>query len=101
MNREETKKAIAVMQAYVDGKQIEAAQEGYQYTLQEGCDSPLWDWSSYRYRVMPEPIECWLNVIDGQTCSVVGTVYMTKEAAEITSKMSHCWTTRKFREVIE
>lgn len=79
------------MQAYVDGKQIEA-------TGQEGCDSPLWDWSSYNYRVKPEPIECWVNVIDEKTCS---TVYMTKEDAEITSKMSHCWTTRKFREVIE
>ena len=99
MNRVETKKAIAVMQAYVDGKQIEAAQENYTSTLQEGCDSPLWDWSSYSYRVKPEPIECWVNVLDGEICS---TVYMTKEEAdEMRPKMSDGWTTRKFREVIE
>ena len=48
MNRKETERAIAVMQAYVDGKQIEA-------TGQEGCDSPLWDWSKYSYQVKPEP----------------------------------------------
>ena len=95
MNREETKKAIAVMQAYVDGKQIESAQEGCEWR----ASYPIWDWGLNHYRVKPEPIECWVSVLDGETCS---TVYMTKgDADEIRPKMSDGWTTRKFREVIE
>ena len=97
MNREETKKAIAVMQAYVDGKQIESAQQNYKYTLQEGCDSPLWDWSLYSYRVKPEPIECWVTIFNGHVCS---TCHDSEESAShITDKPN--WTVRKFREVIE
>ena len=95
MNREDTKKAIEVMQAYVDGEQIEAKQEGSDWRP----SFPIWDWGPNDYRVKPKPIECWVNVLDGETCS---SVYMSKESAdESRPKLSDGWTTRKFREVIE
>lgn len=51
MNIEETKKAIEVMQAFVDGKEIEYRGNG-------DCDwtklsIPAWDWSKYIYRIKP------------------------------------------------
>lgn len=49
MNREETKKAIEVMQAFVDGKEIEVACVGQ--TIWDEADSPCWDFYSYNYRV--------------------------------------------------
>ena len=93
MNREETKKAIAVMQAYVDGKQIEAAQEGSEWR----ASLPIWDWGPNEYRVKPEPIECWVTIFNGHVCS---TCHDSEESAShITDKPN--WTVRKFREVIE
>lgn len=64
MNKEETKRRIAVMQAYVDGKEIEfydADDEKWVTT-----ESPLWNYNiRYRVRLMPKyrPFEsseeCW------------------------------------------
>lgn len=52
MNREETKKAIAVMQAYVDGKEIQVSIiPGYDFAA---C-VPDWDWKRNLYRVSHEP----------------------------------------------
>lgn len=65
MNRKETAKRIKIMQAFVDGKQIE-------FKDCMGCwreaKNPSWDWNSgERYRIKPEPKyrpfknaeECW------------------------------------------
>jgi hypothetical protein len=49
MNREETKKAIEVMQAYVNGAEIEClifANVGYEHTI-----NPQWNWEEVDYRV--------------------------------------------------
>lgn len=54
MNKEETKQAILVMQAFVDGKEIEVMQLkrlGRYYVT----GHPTWDWSEYDYRIKPEP----------------------------------------------
>ena len=58
MNIEQTKEAIAVMQAYVDGKEVqylgkkwdskESFKQDWCYTL-----SPLWNWEHYDYRIKP------------------------------------------------
>ena len=55
MNREDTKKAIEVMQAFVDGEAIE-------YRLVEGepwlnWAGPNWDWVRYEFRIKPNPRE--------------------------------------------
>ena len=53
MTKEETENAIKVMQAYVDGKQIEYCKvEEKEWKL---CDTPLFDWNAFNYRVSIEP----------------------------------------------
>ena len=56
MNREDTKHAIAVMQAFVDGAEIEF---GFG---PQALRSPAWDWSSDKnmYRIKPMPRESWV-----------------------------------------
>ena len=60
MNIEETKEAIKVMQAFVDGKEIELIFREGRDTW-EYCVSPLgpgFDWSEFKYRIAePEPVE--------------------------------------------
>ncbi len=55
MNIEETKKAIAVMQAFVDGKKIER-QGGY------AIKDPEWNWTDNDYTIVPERIVGWAVV---------------------------------------
>lgn len=63
MNREDTKKAIAVMQAYVDGKEIETRW----HSKYESCCNPAWHWddAAMNYRVKPEPRV--IEVREGET----------------------------------
>jgi hypothetical protein len=50
---------IAVMQAAVDGKQIEwreaLSRQGWRPATE-----PWWNWSEFEYRVKPEPREWWI-----------------------------------------
>ena len=53
MNRDETIEAIKVMQAFVDGKEVqylgkELFKQDWCYTL-----TPLWNWEHYDYRIKP------------------------------------------------
>lgn len=51
MNIEETKEAIRVMQAFVDGKEVECWHHGL-----EGWDTtknPSWDWLNSTFRIKP------------------------------------------------
>jgi hypothetical protein len=50
MNKEQTLKAIEVMQAYVEGKKIHYSDNGWDW---EVVDSPSWDWIGIVYRVKP------------------------------------------------
>ena len=59
MNREETKAAIEVMQAYVDGAEIEFANIGEDEWAKKTLHM-MWDWVHYRYRIKPKPREFWL-----------------------------------------
>lgn len=65
MDRKETAERIKIMQAFVDGKQIE-----FKDSVGRWCEAknPLWNWDSGRkYRIKPEPKyrsfkdaeECW------------------------------------------
>ena len=58
--KKETEKMIAVMQAYVDGAQIEVREAnskhwGLSWSHSQGLN--VWNWSSYRYRVKEQPKE--------------------------------------------
>lgn len=56
-----TAEKIAVMQAYVDGKQIEIASDevgsGRWYAWPVFCSSPEWNWEQNDYRIYEEPKE--------------------------------------------
>ena len=53
MTKEETENAIKVMQAYVDGKQIEyCIRKDKKWEL---CGDPLFNWSTFDYRISKEP----------------------------------------------
>lgn len=50
MNTEETKEAIRVMQAFVDGKEVEYKRHDGFWML---TTLPLWNWNSIEYRRKP------------------------------------------------
>jgi len=54
MNIEQTKEAIRVMQAFVDGKEVEylhSGTEGWVTTT-----NPSWNWTNCFYRIKPTPV---------------------------------------------
>ena len=51
MNIEETKAAIRVMQAFVDGKEVECWDRGLEGW--ETTNNPSWDWMDCTFRIKP------------------------------------------------
>jgi hypothetical protein len=62
MTIEETKEAIKVMQAFVDGKKIEITNNSTEPNTWTDFydDSPTWNWYVFSYRIKPEPKEFWI-----------------------------------------
>ncbi len=69
MTKEDIAECIKVMQAYVEGKQIQYVDsETEDWT---DIESPIWNWDIYNYRVKPEPKyrsfknadECWQEML--------------------------------------
>ena len=58
MNREETIEAIKVMQAFVDGEDIQCSFRASQDAWEQM--EPEWQWAIYRYRSVPKPREWYL-----------------------------------------
>jgi hypothetical protein len=52
MNIEQTKEAIRVMQAFVDGKDVQSMYEG-KWSL---VHVPRWNWDDTQYRIKPTPV---------------------------------------------
>jgi hypothetical protein len=52
MNIEQTKEAIRVMQAFVDGKEVEALSPDKKWRRTPG---PRWGWDDTEYRIKPTP----------------------------------------------
>ncbi|CCP51122.1 hypothetical protein [Brucella phage R/C] len=48
---ERTKRMIEVMQAYVDGEEVEFCGNNYDYWSKK--DTPYWDWDAGTYRIAP------------------------------------------------
>jgi hypothetical protein len=95
VNIEETKKAIAVMQAFVDGAEIEY---GFPPCFKCGVTKdPTWNWADKTYRSKTEPREIWVNCYAGEDY----VAYATPEKAELYRDPLPGATTVKFREVIE
>ena len=50
MTREQTIEAIRIMQAFVDGKEVEFKWMSKDW---DSTDKPEWNWSAYDYRIKP------------------------------------------------
>ena len=50
MNIEQTKEAIRIMQAFVDGKEVEYERPDGIWTI---INNPCWNWNSQEYRIKP------------------------------------------------
>jgi len=74
MNIEETKVAIAVMQAFVEGKKIEWMVRGSPW---QEVEEPVWSWNEVTYRVKREPREFWVNIYESRVVT-----YRTKDSAD-------------------
>jgi len=93
MNREETKKAIEVMQAYVDGKPVQYLALSGRWVM---TGLPIWNWKSLNFRIKPKPREVWINEdpMNGMLCEVA---HHRKESCDRIRELK----TVKFVEVLE
>ena len=73
MNREETIAAIKVMQAFVDGAEIEVSPRHSDEWVASGPD---WSWKVCDYRIKPKPLELWV----GMDCGGVSVFETLKQA---------------------
>ena len=92
MAPEETKRAIAVMQAYADGKEIEFRSKQHGWML---VKEPGWQWYDFEYRVKPEPFSCWAVL----HAKPYGTEIQKQETVEVSySTRQECesWIKRKW-----
>lgn len=89
MTIEETKERIAVMQAYVDGKQIQVESSDSKW-----ADVPEPSWSiNGNYRIKPQPkyrpfknaVECWLEMLKHQPFGWVKTIANIPELHNISA----------------
>ncbi len=63
MNKQETAEAIKVMQAWIDGADIEAlSNEDEGEWVHIKSFGPSWGWSKQKYRIKPSPREFWITV---------------------------------------
>lgn len=65
MNREQTKQAIEVMTAWLEGKQVQR-QSILGGAWVSHVDGDRFNFAKYRYRIKPEPREFWIHV--GEQC---------------------------------
>jgi hypothetical protein len=87
-----TVEKIAIMRAWLDGKQIER-KHGDQWIPQNPndgrCLEPCWNWEHCEYRIKPEPMEIEVWIHDDGSVALGG------------SRPAPWWTKKKFREVTE
>ena len=65
MNIEETKQAIAVMQAYLDGKPIEMRNRDLM-SQWLSADTSKWNWFNWEYRVKREVVKYRVALMQGE-----------------------------------
>ncbi len=66
MNRKETKKAIEVMQAFVDGVETEYCSKPDGVNWYRVDTYPVWSWGINEYRIKPKPREFLLYPLTGR-----------------------------------
>ena len=83
MNIEDTKAAIAVMQAYVDGKDIETRVLDDTASKWHRMTNLIWNWYEKDYRIKPEPKIIYVNEYEYKDKSVGYTVYTKESTAKL------------------
>lgn len=87
MGRTETEEAIAIMQAWVDGKTIQYRPRIVDSEWIDVVGNPSWSWHNTKYRVKPQvvyrpyssPKECFDNLrCDGWLKRIEDTTYYTR-----------------------
>lgn len=66
----DTKEKIAVMQAFVDGKEVQRYSNGTWCTLEQG-HSPTWAWDRIEYRIKPKEPEVKYIVVYGKLAAAL------------------------------
>lgn len=110
MNKNEQAQAISVMQAQMDGKEVECIKRVHMKNdtgKWETASTPIWNWQEYAYRVKPTPRSFWRNFYhsSGRGDYFGAHIYETKEEA-INESCRSCNSptyvrTCEFREVVE
>lgn len=66
MNKQETAEAIKVMQAFVDGEEIQLCEPlsklDSQVNWRDLTGEPGWVWHKFQYRIAPKPREFWITI---------------------------------------
>ena len=88
------KEKIAVMQAALDGAEIEFRPADTEHPWMINSD-PLFGWNEYDYRIKPQPKEIWVN----EYPTIAPQLHCSLEDAE--RCMGNGGITRHYREVME
>ncbi|WP_155393941.1 hypothetical protein [Xanthomonas albilineans] len=103
MNKTETERAIEVMQAYVDGKEIEhrllQSDKGWSSWASLTQNWALWNWINQDYRVKPEPRVIYVN--EYPPPGNYGCYYESAIDAETSANPHALRVAVKYQEVIE
>lgn len=106
MNVEQTKAAIKVMQAYVEGEPIEVrlrGERGREWWI--SVVTPTWAWDEQEYRIKKEPRECYINEYIRSDGIPYGISYHSREeahhAASYTDHPMMRSVAVKYREVLD
>jgi hypothetical protein len=95
MTRDETIAAIAVMQAFVDGKDIEARFRRDDEWA--SCEWPTWRFDLGQFRIKPEPRVIYVNEYDSDLSA---THHMSEPSARVNATSDRNHQVRKFIEVL-
>lgn len=97
-----TEEKIKVMQAYLEGKTVEAAPKrgGEPWYPLAKTSEPIWNFAGFDFRIKPEPRELFVIVRKDGCWPDISYGYQTKLAAE-EAAYGKDYEVRRFREVIE
>ena len=99
MTRDEAKKLLPVIQAYADGKDVQAQRSDGKWIDIPARDGPMFN-PGLEYRIKREPFECWFVL---NSSGVSAGWYESEEEAKIRicTGASPPYTIHHMREVIE
>lgn len=97
MNKEDTKKAISVMEAWMQGEVLQCRSRGEAAWTTITSTWPTWNWQEVEYRIKPRAmeIEVWAHPVESSFYQVGKTMSSDREFTE------RGWTKKKFREVLD